>query len=298
VNSDRKATVVFFGITAGVVFTALYIVLVVFGVSPFSYEYTQTSYIERLANLVVIGFFVFLLGSYVGTTFCWLLYKRDSNYVYILYLLGWFIGLLASIVLISILFLSTQATKFVFAEKNIWTSLIVIGLLLLPIVFAWLGSRFTTKLEKKIPKVFKKRLIICIVGFIIFALPILIYSFTKRSDFPYKGSIEERHKWALKEFTDYPTAVEYIEKSELIKNDVGEKIKLAPATNEENYHVRALGDPGITVLTLEVLGGFGRGICKIEISRQYEEEKDSNNRKKRIWNPRVYKFNWELKERF
>lgn len=82
-------------------------------------------------------------------------------------------------------------------------------------------------------------------------------------------SLEERQKWAEKEFfpTYYPIAVDYIQKSQKIRADVGDNLKIAPAVKGQNEFEWVPGDPGSAYFTLDVQGSKGNGICKISLSK-------------------------------
>jgi hypothetical protein len=184
-------------------------------------------------------------------------------------------------------FAGAIAGKFVSMILNLLLSLIGINLsnidyvsplveIFIALVFAYIGAYFAAGIQYRLPS-FRKRLVATSIGLILIILPFygslaISGSFNSRSNFPAKGTMEERHQWALSQFPNYyMKAVEAVIASNEIKNDVGENILVAPAVNSNNYFTLAPGDPGIAVFTLDVKGDKGKGVCRISLSKNTGE---------------------------
>lgn len=201
------------------------------------------------------GTFGFFLGAYIAAFAPWVFTKKEEFFSPLNALLYALCGAVAGIIicfLISILF------------KVLYPVLLIIT----PLFFIFLNVRIASKRQQAVIKPFSKRCILALIGFMFLFLP-LILSF-RGLDFPDNKPKEIRHQWAIRKFGDiYKFAVELINKSPVIRQDVGDDITVAPAVHSLNKieHKRR----GVVAdFTINVYGKKGNGICKIKLYQDPE----------------------------
>ena len=228
-----------------------------------SYNYTVSGSLGQMVELLLKGFFIYMLGTYIGAAVPWFFSKNEKDCIPLLVALGAIVGLVFGHIITALIIFNQTMFLDAFIRVVYWPILFV---------FSFLGARIACAIDRPVPKSNIRRFILLSLGIIIFSSP-LIFSI-KRSDFPYDKSLQERHLWALRKFPQhYLIAIELVKNSPVIKQDVGENIVAGPAINSSNSVIYAPGESAAG-FTLDVEGEKGKGKCEIRFIIPYSP-KDS-----------------------
>ncbi len=252
----NKNLVSIFSVAGGVLFILLYNVLSRMGLFVQSYNYTATGFLGQAVDMMFREFLVFILGVYIGCIVPWFFSKEEKEFIPFLVAIGTVLGTIFGFIVNSFI---SMLTYRLFARVPILSmglSWIII------IVGAFLGGRFACARETKKSPLFGRRLLIAIIGIVIFGSPLLLT--VKRGDFPGENaSISVRHEWAIKKFKIFYTgAIEYLKSSDFLREKIGEITEIAPTIG----HNSVGSGPGEVLghFTLEVVGNKGRAIANVE----------------------------------
>ncbi|MBI4435878.1 MAG: hypothetical protein HY590_00465 [Candidatus Omnitrophica bacterium] len=236
-------------------------------------NYSVVSVLEETFMRSVRLGLLFLLGSYLGAAILRFFSKKEKEILPFVAALGAGFGLLLGFIISGIF----TGLLYPFMERMRSIGILRTVTMGIPFIFSFLGARFACRFERKLPPTLFRRSIPAMIGMVIFATP-LCFTFPPRSDFPSKAPIEVRHAWALKKFKDhYPHAVQFIQNSSVIRQDVGDRIVIAPAVNSPNYFIASPADPGSATFTLEVEGEKGKGICSMNVViPDYSKKEEAN----------------------
>ena len=205
-----------FSVSGGVLFILLYNVLLRMGLFVQSYSYAATGFLGQAADMMIRQFLVFVLGVYVGSVVPWLFGEKEKDYFPFLVAVGVVLGAIFGFIITSFVSILTYRLFPMIPVLSMGLSWIII------LIGSFFGGRFAYARETKKSPLFGWRLLIAIIGIVIFGSPLLLT--VKRGDFPGENaSISVRHEWAIKKFkTFYTEAIEYLKESNSLREQIGE----------------------------------------------------------------------------